>query len=343
MEKRRHYSLSGHSSRAILPSLNLAISLMLPLLSGCRDAGVPAPEVPSSFGGDLQSGTVIRFDADVGGHLLTKADSWQLIRHMDVFVFEDDRLSALDSYTCVDDYGLEPLTVPSSGGAKIVVALANYHMDKDLASWIGSLSELEAVACEFCSDNPDTPVMTGTGRFTAGTDRSCQVTLSPLMSRVEISSLRCEISGASLKELKVYLTGVSNRAKLLQQDGFLPSEILNHLDLNEKDLLKLPYSSMVYRYLGNGTKDSGGTEFGMATLYCYPNQASDNTMGSPQTTLVIEGLLNGSPRRWTIPVNQGPGYNPYSSPSSNPLPGIGRNRCYSYKIRIQSEGEAVAR
>ena len=104
--------------------------------------------------------------------------------------------------------------------------------------------------------------MSGEARFTAGPGQACSVTLEPLMSTVEIHSLRCRIEGQKLLNVKVYLTGIGNRAELLRAERFLPAETLNNGGLSETDLGRLAYSGMVYKYLGNGKAESGGTREG---------------------------------------------------------------------------------
>ena len=40
-------------------------------------------------------------------------------------------------------------------------------------------------------------------------------------------------------------------------------------------MARLPYSGMVYRFLGNGRPSGGGTSYGTASLYCYPDEAEE--------------------------------------------------------------------
>ena len=335
MEKTRLLSSLGHSSRANLPSLNLAIISILFLLSGCSGLEVLSPgALPSREG--VAEEVKVMIDVSLPSGPLSRADSWTLIKRLDLFVFDEDNIGALDSYVSYERYIPEGLKVASAGGAKIVAAVANMPQMEDFISRIGCLEDLRRVKSELSNDNPDTPVMSGTGRFRGKEDTSCLVSLAPMMSRVELKDLSFEVSGSGLTEVKVYLTGISSSVGILQEKEFMPSGILNFGELSEKDLALLPSSGMVYRYLGNGRKSSGKTVFGPATLYCYPNESTGESLGSPFTRLVIEGKVNGEKRFWSVAINRE--MTPDSSAQDAIRPGIGRNTCYSYSITIRTTG-----
>ena len=342
MKRTKQILNHGHSSvRALRPSLNLAIISFLLLVTGCSDLEVhPSSALPAREG-VFEEETKLLLDIDPGLCPSTKASSWSLIKRLDIFVFDDDQIAELDSYSTFYGYASDGIAASSSGGDKLVAVIANFPFKDDIASDIGCLEDLRKISSDLCSDNPDTPVMSGTGRFRGGEDRYCLVGLSPLMSRVELRELCFEASGIRLTEVKVYLTGISSRAGILQEKDFIPSEILNFGELSEKDLVRLPYSGIVYRYLGNGTRNSGKTLFGPATLYCYPNEAGSESIGSPFTRIVVEGKLDGETRFWSVAVNRETTVDsaalPISQQAADP-PGISRNTCYSYSITIRTPG-----
>lgn len=352
MEKGRNTMLfSGRSPRALLPlsmiTLSLAIAAVL-CCAGCSSFESVSPDIPTapslckkegngrdifdmSFTPDLR--VCLPSSDGKSLNISTRADAWRLIRRLDLFVFDPDGIRALDSYTRSYAYSPYSVSVPSASGDKLVVAVANRDFPDEEVTAIHCYEDLKAAVVELTGDHPSWPVMSGETRFVAGKGHSCSITLEPMMSTVEIHSLRCRMegpyTGQSLRRVKVYLTGISNRAELLRGSGFLPAETLNNGGLSETDLKRLAYSGMVYRYLGDGRDSDGETEYGTAALYCYPNESGEESPGSPFTKLVIEGELDGKTRYYTIPVNRG---------SDDGQTGIGRNRRYVFDLTIRGPG-----
>ena len=352
MENGRKHLLSfGRSPGAILPNpmlfLTLAIASGLCSIVSCSSAGSVSPDAPAAAvtipqegGRDVPlSETPVSIcirppDGPCGPspEAVTKAGDWYLIRRLDLFVFDDDAIGLLDAYTRSYAYSPEAVTVSSASGGKRLVAVANHAFPDDFVTRIHTYEDLRrAVAC-FTDDYPSWPVMSGEARFTAGPGQACSVTLEPLMSTIEIHSLQCKIEGQKLLNVKVYLTGIGNRAELLRTERFLPAETLNNGGLSETDLGRLAYSGMVYKYLGNGKAGSGGTSYGSTVLYCYPNEAEEESFASPYTRLVVEGTLDGKAVYYPIPVNQG------RFSSDGTTGGVGRNRRYVFDLTLTRPG-----
>ena len=349
METSRHLFSHGHPPRACLPKLTLTIII---LAAGCAESPFPesvSPDVragtetlvsphPYPSGPDILSAatTLLARQSALfpGLPVQVEADDWWLIRRMDIFVFNDDGIRALDSYTRSYPYGTPADTVSLASGPKIVVAVANCALPDPLVTGLHCYEDLRGAVAEFSSDHPSYPVMSGQAHFSAGGGAVCTVTLEPVMSVVEVQSLECRMDepyrGQKLSGVKVYLTGVGNRAGLLEQDGFLPTETLNNGGLSEQDLGRLPYSGMVYKYLGNGRTSGGTTSYGGASLYCYPNEAEEESFASPFTRLVVEGKLNGKTCYYAFPVNRGAG--------AGDTEGIGRNRRYVFNLTLTRPG-----
>ena len=296
----------------------------------CSSTGSASPDVPDPV---TRIEWAVR-PPDVPGGIRTgtRADDWYLIRRMDLFVFDDDGIRALDSYTRSYAYSPTAIDIRSAGGPKRVVALANFPIPDGSVTSVGHYDDLKKIVADLTEDDPACPVMSGEARFTAGEDRSCSVTLEPVLSTIEIHSLKCRMEGAyagqALERVRVYLTGISCRAELLRTEGFLPTETLNNGGLSEQDLARLPYSGMVYRYLGNGHPSGDGTVYGTASLYCYPDEAEEETPGSPFTRLVVEGTLDGKTCYYAIPINR----------RGNGEEGIGRNRRYVFDLTLTRPG-----
>ena len=346
MAKSRNNLLThGRSPRAHLPLFKLYLTLAVAAgfcCIGCSRQESVSPDF-STAPGSLDHGTGsgrdipclqteicldLRLPAEngIGPGIRTKAGSWWLIQRLDLFVFDNDEIRRLDSYTRSFVYSPEVIQVPSASGDKIVVAIANRSFPDGFVTGIHCYDDLRHAVAELTEDHPSWPVMSGETAFTAGQGHSCRLTLEPLMSAVEVRSLRSR--GFRLSKVKVYLTGISNRAELLRTEGFLPSETLNGDGLSENDLGRLAYSGMVYRFLGDGTPSGEGATYGSTSLYCYPNEAEEESVGSPFTKLVVEGLLDGETRRYVIPVNRGV--------FTGAEEGIGRNCRYVFDLTLTS-------
>ena len=320
------------SPRAFLPlsSMNLfsLFTASALWLCACSSPGPASPDVPGSV---TRIEWAVRPPGGDGARSGTRAGDWYLIRRMDLFVFDDDGIGALDAYTRSFSYSPSAIEIRSAEGPKRVVAIANHPLPDGFVTSVGHYEDLKKIVADLTEDDPSCPVMSGEARFTAGAERSCSVTLEPVLSAVEIHSLTCKMEGAwagmSLERVKVYLTGVSCRADLLRTEGFLPTETLNNGGLSEHDMARLPYSGMVYRFLGNGRPSGGRTSYGTASLYCYPDEAEEETPGSPFTRLVVEGTLDGTVCYYAFPINRSGGEE-----------GIGRNRRYVFDLTLTRPG-----
>lgn len=352
METGRTILLScGRSPRARLPlffliNFSLAVASGLLSAAGCSVRESLPSDPPAGLAHDaVQDGRGIPgVETELRLHIrpcrgaeetpdgdATRADDWHLIRRLDLFIFEDDGIGMLDAYSRSYAYSPTAVELCSSGGEKRVVAVANAAFPDSFVSSILSYEDLRGAVVSLTEDNPSYPIMSGEARFTAGSGRSCDLTLEPMMSVIELRSLRFRGAGEALTGVRVYLTGIGNRAELLREEGFLPSETLNNGGLSETDLARLAYSGMVYRYLGNGRPDGDGTAYGTASLYCYPNEAEEESAGSPFTRLVIEGKLNGQTCYYPIPIDR-------DLDGGNGAGGIGRNRRYVYEILLTRAG-----
>ena len=346
MENGRQTLLSfGHSPGAPLPTLMIFIILAIAAVLcsiGCSSGESISSDFPAVFTRDAAQGggDVLETPVDIrirepglpGREGRTRADDWWLVRRLDLFVFNDDGILSLDSYTRSYAYSTTAFTIHSSSGEKVVVAIANHAFPDEVVTGIHSYADLCRETACFTDDHPSYPVMSGEAAFSAGPGHSCSVVLEPLMCSIELKSLKCRMEGgAQLRNVRVYLTGVSNRAEILRGTDFLPSETLNNGGLSETDLGRLAYSGMVYKYLGNGKAGTEGTTYGSAVLYCYPNEAEAESFASPYTRLVVEGTLDGKTCYYPIPINRG-------SLSDAGTEGIGRNRRYVFDLTLTRPG-----
>lgn len=142
----------------------------------------------------------------------------------------------------------------------------------------------EELSCDFSSDSPNSPLMSGTLKLEAGEGGT--VPISPLMSRVMLGMITNTMKNyVRLEDPRVYLENVNSAAEILRTGGFRPSELIA-----ATDRVQLPYDIGVF-------SQSPGTE-----LFCYPNDSPAATIGTPATVLVLECEIKGMTKQFRIPL-----------------------------------------
>ena len=223
------------------------------------------------------------------------------VSSLHVFVYNDDSLGRLDSYQRFDtrDSGRRQCT--SRSGRKLFAAIAN--LDISAAEWteISSFESLQKLVSEFRDEDPQQPVMTSVTRATAGGTLPVPVNLERILSNVRIKSICCdfkgrEYEGAVITNARAYLININGRCELFRQEDFHPAEMVNYHGEEA-----FPHPEMIEANIGNigNTALSPGI-----SLYCYPNDGTEDTAALPSTRLVIEGEINGVKYYW--PVNISP-------------------------------------
>ncbi len=235
------------------------------------------------------------------GRTASKAPSWWLVRRLDVFTFNDGNGGTIDSYQLNREHISGGVTILSGTGRRTVAVIANMEMDEETVAGIRSLEDLEQVESLIALDNPEYPVMSGVTSFECGKDKSCTVTLTPVLCELGVS-LRCSFvegwKGLEMEDVQVFLTGVNGRAAVMDGGSPVPTEILNCGDLSENDLQRLAVPRMLCQRIGR-IKDGGTAS---VSLFAYPNGTAAEGIGSPFTRVVVEGKVDGAVRQWAVPV-----------------------------------------
>lgn len=249
---------------------------------------------------------------------------------VDIFVFNDDALGRLDSYQRFLYDGTEDINTASRKGHKIIAAAVN--AGKDMSGWSGinSFDGLKTTVIELRKEDPSHPAMCGTAIADMGDSPECDVVLTPMLSEIHISSIRCDFSGKpyageTLSDVRFYLINVNGMAELFRDGGFVPMSIVNAGALSETDMADMKHPDMLLRTID---EDIGSSPVNAdCSLYCYPNESEEESAGSPFTRLVIEGRLGEELYYYPINVNRSDGGG-----------GIGRNCRYSYDIVLTRSG-----
>lgn len=252
---------------------------------------------------------------------------------IDIFIFNDDRLGWLDSYQRF--VGADPgaVSAASRKGKKIIVAVANPAREISAWSGINSFEAMLKTTASIWDEDPGAPLMCGYEEVSMGEENSCTIELVPMLSEIKVNSLRCDFSGRpyhgeELSDIRIYLTNVNAEVPIFNAEGFMPKEIINAAGLSEADMLRISHPEML-----SGRLDSpvgNNTVYPGISLYCYPNDCTEQSIGSPFTRLVIEGKLCGQTYYYPIDINRGDDLQGKA--------GVGRNSRYVYDIIITRTG-----
>lgn len=252
------------------------------------------------------------------------------ISSLDIFVFDDDQLRRLDSYSRIDRPETPYISVTSGAGDKLVVILANCGLKSFTSAEIRTYDALESLRWSLADEDPAAPVMSGECQISAGADGFTPIQLTPLMADVCLDFVKVNFAGRgyrsrTLENASVYLTNISGSAEVLRQDGFRITELENSGSLDRGYLASMRHPEMIYSQVTPG-------HWTPVNLYCYPNDAADGLLGSPHTRLVLQGDIDGQTYYYPVDINQeGFGY------TSGPH-GISRNIRYSYSLLITRKG-----
>ena len=262
----------------------------------------------------------------------TKAgyEGYSSISRLDIFVFNDDELRKLDSYSRIEAPQTPYITITSGAGDKLVVVLANCKGKSFTSAETWSYDALEEVRWHLADEDPSKPVMSGECQICAGQAGYTPLQMTPLLSNVCLDFIKCNFAGRgyrskTLENASVYLTNISESSEILRQNGFRPSEIENYGALDRDFLSTMAHPEMIWSKVTPG-------QWSPVNLYCYPNDSSDAELGSPHTRMVVQGDIDGQTWYYPIEINQeGFGY------SSGPH-GVSRNIKYSYSLLITRKG-----
>jgi len=256
-----------------------------------------------------------------------------VVRCIDIFFFNDDRLQRLDSYQRIESGNVKSATGASRVGKKILVVLANASENRFTWTDINSLSSLSQVTAELANENPAVPVMCGIMRLETGNVRSVAIPLEPLMSKVELVSIKADFSGrsyagAKIENVKAYLTNVSGTCRLIPDSATVSGVILNSGRLSLSDMRLMAVPEMLMQQMSGPVGTSArnpGMEF-----CCYPSESPEGGPGTPPTRLVVEGTIEGSTYYYPVDINRGT--------QLQGKEGIGRNNRYRISMDITRKG-----
>ena len=255
---------------------------------------------------------------------------------LDILVFRDDATQYLECWQRVHVNEDNEVTIASMNGDKVVMACSGMtdrsHEDW---MWVSSTSSLSDAWSDLENEKADSPVMSGSCAFKAGSSLSEQpiLTLRRLSSEIHLRSLTCDFKGRPyegerLSDVHIYLTNVNASCRIWDDPGNA-TRIINQGRLVMEDVSRFNDSSLILQHIeGTVGATSVNTDI---RLRCYPNSVREEGPGSPFTRLVIQGVLDGDVWYWPIDINR-------DGESSDE--GIRSNCVYTYDIVLTRKGSA---
>lgn len=254
-------------------------------------------ESASTRGTTGKSGVEVSLEVSI-----VKSTSAELeIGRIDAFVFNttDGRLDCCQSFECPEN----KLDISSSSGDKTIYLIANTPARDYRWSEIGTLQNFRRMILRLENDSLEQPAMVGGANIKSSDRGKCSILLNPVGARICLNSLICDFSGTAyegqkLKNLRVYLNNVNADTRIDSHinDAF---RFINVGALREDDVREFASPEIICHSLGVEV-DKKGIKPKIEFL-CYANPATEESLATPFTKLVIEGNIDG--KTWYYPIN----------------------------------------
>ncbi|MCR5003417.1 MAG: fimbrillin family protein [Bacteroidales bacterium] len=290
------------------------------LAASCLLASFPACILTSCDRSDFTP--EVREDDDTTSFemTLTKATG-TVISSLDIYIFNDDSLKALDSHQRISPVTASKVRSTSRCGKKILFLVAN--IPEGRLEWAGT-SRYEAFLSSFAQltdESGEMPIMTAQTRFGTASEKNLKLTLKPMMAEVNVKTICCDFKGKpyegeKLKKVRFYLTNVSGRCRFGDYEA--PGVFLNSGRYDEREMEGMKDRNLLMHDYGFTV--STKKIWPLTSLHAYPNTNDGKTVGKPCTRLVIEGEIEG--RTYYYPIDLR----------------LEKNISYNYDITINRKG-----
>jgi hypothetical protein len=254
---------------------------------------------------------------------------------LDMLVFRNDRLQYLECWQRAPFPGSGEIAVASMTGEKVLMACCGLESTPEDWMWVSSISSLDDAWSALEKESRGSPVMSGSCGFHAGKDmkQRTELSLRRISAEIYLRSLKCNFKGKpyegeKLSDIHVYLTNVNASCRIWNDPG-IATRIINQGRLIEEDVARFKDQSLIYQII-EGEVGVNGIMTDVR-LRCYPNTASQESLGCPFTRLVIQGKLDGDVWYWPIDINRG---------DDCLSEGIESNCTYAFDIVLTRKGSA---
>ena len=263
--------------------------------------------------------------ASGSSHGVQKDDNY--VQTLEIFIFRADGEGAgvLDTYkkfTAGELNSVYDLQINTTTGLKRIYAIANSHVE----NWDGvsTLSGFEREYSSLKNENLKSFTITGTVEAVLQSSTYLTFSISRLVSRIELKSVRTSFAGtpyenSELQNVKFYLTNVVGEK--LYHNGNSPETvtILNSGKAVATDISGCKMDGMLYESIPQSINDSGHPV--PHYFYCYSNMLEQESETERYTKLIIQADLNGNTYYYPVPIK-----------------GIERNSSYSIDVNIMRPG-----
>ena len=259
------------------------------------------------------------------------------INTLDIFIFRkgdpaSEEYHRLDTYQRFEGNSLSDITVSTTTGGKLICVIANSNIGD--YTGITSLETFRAMTTLLKDETAGDFTMYGESEQTLGITASVAISLSRLISRICVTSIKTDFSdspytGMRLSGCRLFLINVHGEKHVHNCSSPEEPLILNNGSLVGEDVNSTVEAGLLMDNIPDAIGDEGYSI--PHYLYCYPNETDDI---SSSTKLVLQAELDGVTYYYPVPVNQ----EGYGLQSEGGISGISRNSVYSYSITITRPG-----
>lgn len=224
---------------------------------------------------------------------------------IDIFIYNNDRLGHLDSYQRLRTAKNEKIHVASTNGEKEIFVIVNPQWETYEWNTVSSKEGIVRLYADLRKDDERNPLMTGSALWKGNEDKTLDISLRSMLSKISIRSLKCDFSsrpynGADLENVYCWLAN-ANTLSEIGIDSF--GNVLSPVNSNgyAEDIGAIR-PEMLKFHIGERI-GSAGTRPGKA-LYCYPGCPDGcDEEEDYKTSLVISGEIHG--HRYYYPITIG--------------------------------------
>lgn len=310
----------------------IAAIIVAAIISSCTKPSCPScDEGLSKVTLSLQSYTT-RSD------IVTTQEEDNKINSVDVFIFhntapESPEYQKLDAYKRFTGSELSDLTLTATTGPKTICIIVNEHTG--LFKGATDLTAFRKLVSNLKDELVGSFTMYGEKEETLGVTTSVAMTVTRLISKVEVKSIKTKFAGTpydgmTLSNIKLYLVN-AHAQKIIYNNASSPATplVYNSTKLVGEDANATTEANLIYQPLTGTINDTGLDK--QFFFYCYSNE-TDQT--ETCTKLVLQADLDGITYYYPILINQDKyGYLPETG-----YKGIRQNSTYSYSITVTRPG-----
>ncbi len=257
---RRYLSVIVYSLLVLLPAL---------LVSSCEKAAA-TPGGPDEPEQEVRDSAITR---------ITFTGTDRPVERLDVFIYETAGVQKLEKHLVLDSLP-SSLEVYLSEGDKLIAAIAN-SPKKFKETAMERYSAVSQISYLFSEDSTELPIMSGGAE---SSEQEAEIELTPMLCEVVLSTITNTMEDYELlEEPRIRLRGINSAAKFFGDSEYLPEETID-----KGAWTSLPYDVGYY-------PQEPGT-----TLYCYPNQTPESTIGQDRTSLELECGIKGKRYSFTV-------------------------------------------